>query len=116
MKKTIEISVFFFFFSCGGSKQEQIPVGVLAKDKMVKILSDIQLAEGELTFNNSQTIIDPAADTISYSVIFANNKIKKADYDSSMKYYTLHPELLNEIYDEVINKLEHNKKQLAPDK
>ena len=116
MKKIIGITIFFFLFSCGGAKQEQIPSGVLQKDKMVQVLSDIQLAEGELGFNSSKMINDPIADTISYHAIFEKNKIKKSDYDSSMKYYTLHPEILNEIYDEVINKLEHDKKQITPDK
>ena len=41
--------------------------------------------------------------------IFKTHHITKQSYDNSMAFYTLHPEILNEIYEEVINEL--SKKQ-----
>lgn len=111
MKKILQPLLLIFLFSCGSSGREEIPPGVLPKEKMVDVMCDIELARGEQSVNIQQKINDPSADTISYTAIFLQNKIKKAEYDSSMQYYTLHPELLNEIYDEVINRLEMEKKQ-----
>jgi len=110
MKKLIPAALFFFLFSCGGDK-EKVPDSVLPKDKMVNIMKDIHMAEAELSVNSSNIINNPLADTISYTDIFSKNKIQKWQYDSSMMYYSLHPEILNEIYDEVINELEKNKKE-----
>ena len=77
---------------------------------MVSIMKDVHLAEAELSAKSADMINNPLADTISYTDIFKKNKIQKWQYDSSLMYYSLHPEMLNEIYDEVINELEKNKK------
>jgi hypothetical protein len=37
--------------------------------------------------------------------VFEKSGVLRAEYDSSMKFYSSRPELLNEIYDEVILRL-----------
>ena len=96
------LSIFMILASC--SDPNAIPPGVLSKDKMVEILKMVHLAEA----TQQQMILDQSAnpsDTFSFNEIFKKAKIKKADYDSSMKFYSAHPQLLDQVYDEVINEL-----------
>ena len=51
------------------------------------------------------------ADTISYMEVFKEEQVTKAQYDSAMVFYSAHPQLLDQVYDEVINEL--NKMQSA---
>jgi hypothetical protein len=86
----------------------KIPEGVLKKEKMVPVLADIHIAQ-------AVAVMNAASDTTRYSMndlmnyIFKIHKITKAEYDSSIAFYTLHPEIMSQIYDSVITEL--SKKQ-----
>lgn len=100
-----------FFISCGGG--DEIPPGILQKEKIVKVLTSIHLAEAEQQRKvNEQTAT--SADTFSFSEIFKQESITKQQYDSSMKFYSAHPQILDQMYDEVINEL--NKMQMEETK
>lgn len=98
----LSLFLLLFFISCGG--KESIPDSVLPIDKMVKVQVGIHLLEAE----QGQRTIDQnvmGVDTFSFETIFVKEKITKAQYDSSMIFYTAHPKLLDEVYDNVINEL-----------
>lgn len=92
-----------FLFACQGKeKTVSIPSTVLPREKMAQTLTDLHLAEAEATvFMNDST----HRDSISFEKVFIKNKITKAQYDESISFYISHPELLNEIYQEVVNQL-----------
>ena len=79
-------------------------MGILKKEELVPVLVDIHLAQTVVGMNQVN-------DSSHYSVtdysayIFKIHGIKKETYDSSLSFYTAHPELLDEIYQEVINEL-----------
>jgi hypothetical protein len=92
----------FFFTSCGSS--ETLPEGVLSKEKMIKVLTAVHIAEAE----QQQRVLDQLAspsDTFSFQDVFKKQQINRAEYENSMKFYSANPELLDQIYDEVINEL-----------
>ena len=101
------IAFIFFLFSCT-RKPVEIPKSVLPKDQLIPVLVDIHVAQAAMGMNQ---LVDTSHFTMSEytSYIFTIHHITKNEYDSSMSFYSQHPELLSEIYQEVINEL--SKKQ-----
>jgi len=112
MKKHLIYSLFiiscsFILFSCSKKKVET-PPGVLSRQQMVPILADVHIAQAATGTYNT-------ADSVRYSMneflpfILKIHHTTKAQYDSSISYYTSHPDMMEEIYDSVI--IELSKKQ-----
>lgn len=93
--------------SCSKPKPE-IPPGILSRKEMIPILADIHIAQ-------AATATFTTGDTANYSItnylpfILKNHHVERALYDSSITFYMQHPEIMEEMYDEVINEL--SKKQ-----
>ena len=105
MQKKILIFACLLFFSCSGKKAIVIPDNILSKQKMVEVMLDVHLLEASMSLN--ATSIDknnPANPTADFDVL-KKNKISKKQYNESFDYYTQHPELLNEVYQLVLNDL-----------
>lgn len=89
--------------ACGKPRPE-IPAGVLTQQEMIPVLVDIHIAQ-------AATGLYSAGDSIHFTMsdyipqILALHHIEKSVYDSSISFYTLHPEIMQEMYDEVINEL-----------
>ena len=104
---TLFILLVFFYCSCSQPKAE-IPEGVLTQKEMIPILVDIHIAQAATgLYNAGDTALFTMNDYIPY--ILKIHHIEKALYDSSTAFYTLHPEIMQEMYDEVISEL--SKKQ-----
>ncbi|CAN5435719.1 hypothetical protein BH11BAC1_BH11BAC1_03140 [soil metagenome] len=96
-----------FIFSCSKSKPE-IPKGILTQNEMIPVLVDIHIAQAATgLFNSGDTSKYTMNDYIPY--ILSIHHIEKAVYDSSVDFYTQHPEIMQEMYDDVIDEL--SKKQ-----
>ncbi|MEO8086453.1 MAG: DUF4296 domain-containing protein [Bacteroidota bacterium] len=96
-----------FIFSCSKPKPE-IPKGILTQKEMVPVLVDIHVAQAATgLFNTGDTSKYTMNDYIPY--ILSIHHIEKAVYDSSVAFYTQHPEIMQEMYDDVIDEL--SKKQ-----
>lgn len=100
----------FVFSSCGEKQPTPVPADVLPKEKMAQVFTDIHMAEAGA---NAPMITDiPAKDldsisksNISFQKIFDKNQITKEQYDKSLQFYIDHPELLDKVYEEVLNEL-----------
>lgn len=88
-----------FLLSCSN---HQPPVGVIDKDRMIRILTDIQLAEGALNrrLYRGENAFDLTKQY--YDSLFATYGITQADFDSSLAYYGRNPALMEKIFDGVI--------------
>lgn len=100
--------------ACGSNTDEvKIPESVLPKDSMVFVLVDLQLLEATIDLNLVSGAANPRqADK--YFTILKKHHITRALYDTSLSFYSAHPELLAKIYDEVITEL--SKKQIELNK
>ena len=116
----LAMTLSILLFSCGQEeKSVVVPADVLPKEKMAEVLTDIHIAEavgqnartpsfsGEA---NLKTLPDSASAVpidigISFQKIFEKNKITKEQYEKSLSFYIDHPELLNEVYEKVLNEL-----------
>ena len=75
---------------------------------MIPVLVDIHIAQAATgLYHTGDTSMFAINDYLPY--ILKIHHIEKAKYDSSTAFYTLHPEIMEEMYDEVINEL--SKKQ-----
>ncbi len=101
------ILLVFVYCSCSQPKAE-IPEGILTQKEMIPILVDIHIAQAANgLYNAGDTALFTMNDYIPY--ILKIHHIERALYDSSTAFYTLHPEIMQEMYDEVISEL--SKKQ-----
>lgn len=105
MKKILFYSLFAFFLSCKDQEEKSIsiPDHVLPKEKMVQVITDIHIAEAEINLN---AIPDSAfKKSIYFEEIFKEHQITKRQYEESLAFYIDHPEILNKIYEQVLNDL-----------
>lgn len=91
--------------ACGSEKKEKIPAGILPKEKMIAVITDLHVAEAAINLN----LLRPD----SLYDVYEKNKITKQQYDSSFKYYSLNPEKLVEIYNEVLNEISKKQAEFA---
>jgi len=113
--------IFFLFilltvsFSSCTKKKIEIPPTVLSKEKMVSVIADIHLAQAAAVIRNpSDTLHYTFGDYLPY--ILKLHDIPRAEYDSSISFYTVHPELMKEIYEDVINELSKKQGEVKIDK
>jgi hypothetical protein len=92
--------------ACGGGKQqEEVPPNVISKEIMVPLLVDMQLIEGANSTKFFQGDTGQTNYELLYTTIFEKHGVEKAQFDSSMAYYTQHTAVLEVIYDQVIEEL-----------
>lgn len=100
--------VMIILFSSCSRKAVEIPKNILSKEEFISILVDIHIAQAAM---NANVMSDSSRYNMNdYSAyIFKTHHITKEKYDSTMAFYTTQPELMEGIYQEVINEL--SKKQ-----
>ena len=100
MKKFFYLLSLFLFVSCSEEK-EVIPDHIIQPNKMSDVLLDVQLMKSHLS---QERIIDPyILDSVNafYNAVYQRYDITKADFDSSLSYYSNHIIMLDSIYDKV---------------
>lgn len=103
MKVAAFIFLSVLFFSCSEPKQE-IPDHVLKKDKMRDVMVDVSLLESTLNLNliNGKKLQDAAN---MKRDLFQNHGTTQQQYDTSIYFYSHHPEIFKEVYDGVLQEL-----------
>lgn len=91
--------------ACSDPEHVDIPKDVLPKEKMAEVMVDVHLLEA--TVNLTVTATDKAAfnekgDQID---VYKKHNTTRQQYEESYAFYTRHPDLLGEIYQEVLNEL-----------
>ena len=78
---------------------------VLSKRQMVAVLTDLHKMDGMLQV--SGIVRDPDADEVAYyDAVLASHDVTRAQFDSSLVWYTMHPQRFNKLYPRVLKKLE----------
>ena len=94
----VYLSIVFLFLSC-----DKKPDYVLDDDLMVKIMADLHYAEAISWSVGVQ--FQQFKDEYLYDAVFKHYNITQAQLDSSLNYYGSHPQLLDNIYVRVQEKL-----------
>jgi len=87
------------------SKESKVPDWVLAKEQMVPFIIDIHIAEAKirvlkLDYDSSLAFFRKLEDDI-----YQKHEITDSIYIKSFNYYMDHPDLMLEIYEQVIDSL-----------
>ena len=78
---------------------------VLSSHKMVVVLTDLHRMDGILQVKGIHR--DPNADEAAYyDAVLAANGVTRAEFDSSLVWYTMHPQRFNKLYPRVMKNLE----------
>ncbi len=91
--------------------ENSIPPNVIPKEKMQKILVDMQLVEGALIYERSQGRISDSLRDYYFNSVFKKYKISNKQYDKSLNFYKDHLEVFDEMYEQVIKDLEKMENQ-----
>ena len=105
MKEVFLAMTLCILFSACGPKKKSIPIpaNILPKEKMARVLTDIHLAQAEV---NLHVLPDTTKKMpINFQKVFEKDTISKKQYEESLTFYIDHPEVLNEVYQEVVNEL-----------
>ena len=114
-KNVFKTFVYIFLFVLAACKSHPgevaIPRSILEKDTMLSVLKDLSLLEAGIDLG-----LVPGAGTPSqpdkYYTIFKKHSISKGEYDSSLVFYSSHPELLSKIYEKLITDLSKSQAEL----
>ncbi|MCA0429808.1 MAG: DUF4296 domain-containing protein [Bacteroidetes bacterium] len=77
-------------------------------DTLAKILSEMALMESAMNLN-VQNLSSAKFDSVYNFSILKNNTVSKERYDSTLYYYSKHPEEYKLIYEQVLEKLNQKK-------
>jgi len=104
MKKLTFVAFIFLILSCQ-QKGVEPPGHILEKKELVDVQVDLYLVEAAHNMN----VLKPDSADTEYKVLFETvlkkHNITRDDYESSLRYYAIDNESLNEIYDSVLVKL-----------
>lgn len=79
--------------------------GILSSRKMVMVLTDLHKMDGMLQVKGIHR--DPNADEAAYyDAVLAADGVTRAEFDSSLVWYTMHPQRFNKLYPRVMKNLE----------
>jgi hypothetical protein len=115
MKRLVMIILAFSISACAEKEELHIPEGILDKEQMVRVMTDIYIIDAATNLQNFQGITMPADPRVSYEKFLKKDNATYGDFNRSYEFYLKHPKELSEIYNEVLNELsrqqaEHSKK------
>ncbi len=99
-------SVLFFATSCLHHSPSEISrSGVITKDTMILLLTDMHLADADA--QSKMMVMDSMQRLYkqSFESIFNHYKINTNRFKKSLKFYTEHPKEMDDIYVQVISNL-----------
>jgi hypothetical protein len=105
-------------FSCGRKQEEEdsvIPSYVLDQKQYVKLLVDMALSEAASNVN-IKGVATQKYDSVYKFDPLKENKITKAKYDSTLAFYSRHPKMFKDLYDEVLTELSEMKSKREQEK
>jgi hypothetical protein len=100
-----------FASSCGNKNKIKVPDDILCQDTMIHVLTDIHL---EKTAQQLGIVID-SADTdkhVPFEYVWKKHHITEFEYKKSLDFYTHNPNVLDSIYENVLNDLSKQRAQL----
>ena len=102
--KNFILFLFILFLTSCAEKEGTIPQNVLKQNEMTSILTDVHIAQSSLNnIIHSDTVANTMADYLNYILI--QHHTSNNNFQISLKFYSEHPEMLQQVYDSVITGL-----------
>ena len=104
MKKIIFCFFIVGFLASCAEKEVNIPEDVLKQKEMTSILTDVHIAQTSISNAiRTDSIVHTMTDYLNY--ILEKHHTTKKNFQISLKFYSNHPEMLQQVYDSVITGL-----------
>ena len=112
MSSIVKILCFLVLLSscAGGGDNLRVPKDIMPRDSMVSALVDMHLIEGAKV--GQKVMGDTVKLNTYYAKLYQKYGVTKKQYEKSFNFYSEHPETMNKMYQEVIERL--NKIQQEP--
>jgi Domain of unknown function (DUF4296) len=100
MNKWACCALLLFLFGCSG--KDNLPSGVIPRDKMEKVIWDMIQAD---QYHREYVIRDSLKKDVRkaryelYEEVFKMHNITKSTFDKSFEYYSTHPKVMREMFD-----------------
>ena len=99
-------------YACSNPEVE-IPENILSETVFENILKEIHLSEGAFELNKTKNMQNAKATLANnYTSIYSKYKISAIDFENTLNYYAQHPEKLEYIYSNVLEKLTEERSTL----
>jgi len=110
---TFLVPIVFLVLAC--STRPKVPREFPNEKEMAELLADIYIAEGAI--NNSGYYHGKSDNKIPgyYRFVLDKHSLTKQEFDTIVSWYTAHPQLFKEVYEDVISILSEQEAQLASD-
>jgi len=109
MKKIFSfLLLLFLFISCYQEHKEdvRVPDKLMTEEELVNTLTDLQLAEGVLTYQRLQKVGgDKEFKDSIYQVVFEHYGITLEELTENLDYYNSDPQNMELLYDKILTKL-----------
>ena len=104
MRIVLPFLFFIFLFGCTTKEVDDRPPNLIGEEAMTSVLTDVHLIEGART---GLTILGDTASNIAnyYNAMYEKHGISKETFEISFAYYTQHPEIMDKMYERVIEEL-----------
>jgi hypothetical protein len=100
----MSFTLMVLLFACKGKGKNTADEQTIAVEEMAHLLADIQLVESVKRINANEH--DMVNDTIDYyTTVFDTHSVSRTEFQEAMDYYAKHPELLEQVYERVIELL-----------
>ncbi|NUM51971.1 MAG: DUF4296 domain-containing protein [Flavobacteriales bacterium] len=96
--------LFYILCSCN-MKEERMPDEILNEKEMVALMSDMQLAEAIVKLQVNRVDSTSFFTDSLFSQVFKKHNVSKEKFKKNFDYYNSNPVLMEEIYNQVIEKL-----------
>jgi len=98
-------STLIFFNSCGGDKNTQtIPKNIVSQQQFTNIITDFLISESASNLNLKTIAINKFDSAYAFNPLKENN-VTKPQYDSALNFYSMHPALYKQVYEDAIEQL-----------
>ena len=78
---------------------------LIPEKKFIDLLVDIHLADALSDRNPRDTIVEVLDSASLYGAVFRKHAVTKGEFDTTMVYYSAHPEEFRKLYDVVLARL-----------
>ncbi len=105
MRQIKVVLIFVFIILSGWSCNDKNKIKIIPEGKLKEILIDIQLADAYYMMHSNQLRIARDSNDF-FGQIFEKNGVTKAQFDSSISYYSKNkPKKFEQLYDDVLTEL-----------
>ena len=116
MRLVLSLFIALLIVSCSEKPDRTKHEGLLSEEKMVELLTEIQLIEGAVSKKLLDRIDAKKESPLYYQKAFEKHNVTENQFELSVRYYTDNPEDLQGIYEDVLIELSKIKAELQKTK